>query len=308
MGVKIAVVGGGSTYTPELVDGIARRDGPPRRWTSSRCSTSTRAARGRRRPRRADAAPRRLAGPAASDGDRDEALDGADFVLVQLRVGGQAARLVDETLPHQFGTDRPGDDGRRRLRQGAADGAGAARLAEEVARRSAPGAWIVDFTNPVGIVTQALLDEGHRAIGLCNVAIGLQRRLRASGSASTPDDVELEHVGLNHLSWERAVRVDGVDRLPELLERDADGAGRDGRRRRRERAAVSGALPSYYLRYYYATTQVLRRAASTATRGRGGHGDRAATCSSCTATRRSTRSRSCSSTAAAPSTARRPRS
>src|SRR5207344_1417913 len=95
-------------------------------------------------------------------------------------------------------------------------------LAEAVRRRSAAGAWIIDFTNPVGIITQALLDEGHRALGLCNVAITLQRGLaRRLGVA--PDDVSLEHVGLNHLSWERAVRVDGVDRLPELI-RDDPGA------------------------------------------------------------------------------------
>ena len=80
-----------------------------------------------------------------------------------------------------------------------------------------PGVWLVDFTNPVGIVTQALLDDGHRAIGLCNVAIGFQRQF-AARLGVTPDQVELEHVGLNHLTWIRAVRVDGVDRLPELLD------------------------------------------------------------------------------------------
>ena len=89
-------------------------------------------------------------------------------------------------------------------------------IAETMGRRAAPGAWLIDFTNPVGMVTQALLDAGHRAIGLCNVAIGLQRRL-ATHLGVDPERVELEHVGLNHLSWERAVRVDGVDRLPELL-------------------------------------------------------------------------------------------
>src|SRR6185312_17468293 len=83
-------------------------------------------------------------------------------------------------------------------------------------RASNPDAWIVDFTNPVGIVTRALLQAGHRAVGLCNVAIGLQRYFaRLLGVA--PESVSLDHVGLNHLTWERAVRVDGVDRLPELL-------------------------------------------------------------------------------------------
>ena len=123
----------------------------------------------------------------------------------------------------------------------------------------------------------------------------------------TPDEVELEHVGLNHLSWERAVRVDGVDRLPELVETDADELG--------EMVGVPGvvvrtlrALPSYYLRYYYSTDVGAARSSSTATRARRRSWTSSATCSSCTATRPSTRSRSCSSTAAAPSTARRPRS
>ena len=135
-------------------------------------------------------------------------------------------------------------------------------IAEEVARRSAGGAWIVDFTNPVGIATRALLDEGHRAIGLCNVAIGLQRRF-AERFGVEADDVELEHVGLNHLSWERAIRINGVDRLPELLEPDAEGlAEMVGSRVEAVRAL--GAVPSYYLRYYYSPDEVLAEQ-------RGGH-------------------------------------
>ena len=88
-------------------------------------------------------------------------------------------------------------------------------IAEEI-RRASPGAWIVDFTNPVGIVTRALLQAGHRAIGLCNVAIGFQRRFAAL-LAVEPERVGLDHVGLNHLTWERAVLLDGVDVLPDLL-------------------------------------------------------------------------------------------
>ena len=128
-------------------------------------------------------------------------------------------------------------------------------LGEGSARRAAPGAWIVDFTNPVGIVTQALLDEGHRAIGLCNVAINIQRTI-ADRLGVPPERVELEQVGLNHLSWERAARVDGVDRLPELLERDgawlADHVGLP-----LELVRALGAIPSYYLHYYYETARVI---------------------------------------------------
>jgi 6-phospho-beta-glucosidase len=128
-------------------------------------------------------------------------------------------------------------------------------IAAETARRAAPGAWGVDFTNPGGIVTQALLDSGARAIGLCNVAIGLQRRLAVQFGVE-PERVALEHVGLNHLTWERAVFVDGVDRLPEMLEHDpaqaADEVGLPV-----ELVTELRSIPSYYLRYYYCRDEVL---------------------------------------------------
>jgi 6-phospho-beta-glucosidase len=169
-------------------------------------------------------------------------------VLIQLRVGGQAARLVDETLPPRFGTIGQETTGAGGFAKALRTVPVVLELAERVTRRSASGAWIVDFTNPVGIVTQALLDDGHRAIGLCNVAIGIQRRM-AERYGVEPERVELEHVGLNHLSWVRAVRVDGVDRLPELLDHDGDGARDMGFPVELLRALR--ALPSYYLRYYY---------------------------------------------------------
>ena len=128
-------------------------------------------------------------------------------------------------------------------------------LAELTARRANKDAWIVDFTNPVGIVTQALIDDGHRALGLCNVAITLQRRLAARFGVE-PERVQLEHVGLNHLSWERAVRVDGEDRLHDLLDEDASDLAEE-LRLPAEMLRWMGAIPSYYIRYYYLTRTVL---------------------------------------------------
>jgi 6-phospho-beta-glucosidase len=130
-------------------------------------------------------------------------------------------------------------------------------LAEETAERGAPGAWFVDFTNPTGLVTQALLDRGHRALGLCNVAIGFQRRF-AGLFGVEPERVQLEHVGLNHLTWERKILVDGVDRLPEILASSLDEVSEEtdlpG-----ELIASLGAIPSYYLHYYYLTSRVLQQ-------------------------------------------------
>jgi 6-phospho-beta-glucosidase len=255
MGIKIAVVGGGSTYTPELVDGIARRS---TRLTADELALFDIDAE--RLEIVGGLAERMLrrggwTGRLTVTTDRSEALDGADFVLIQLRVGGQQARLVDETLPNEFGAIGQETTGAGGFAKALRTVPVLLEIAAEVSRRAAKDAWIVDFTNPVGIATRALLDEGHRAIGLCNVAIGLQRRF-AQRFGVSPEDVELEHVGTNHLSWERAIRVNGVDRLPELLDSDAEGlAEMVGAPIEAVRALR--AVPSYYLRYYYSTPEVL---------------------------------------------------
>jgi 6-phospho-beta-glucosidase len=255
MGVKVAVVGGGSTYTPELVEGFANRadrlpidelvlfDIDPDRLEV----VGGLAARMLHRLE--------WPGRLVLSTDREAAIDGADFVVIQLRVGGQAARLVDETLPLRFGVIGQETTGAGGFAKALRTVPVVLELAELTGKRGAPGAWIVDFTNPVGIVTQALIDGGHRALGLCNVAITLQRRIAARFGVE-PERVELEHVGLNHLTWERAIRVDGEDRLRDLLEEDlADLAGE--LRLPLDLLRTVGAVPSYYLRYYYLTRTVL---------------------------------------------------
>ena len=255
MGLKVAVVGGGSTYTPELAEGLGART---ERLPIDELALLDVDAE---RLEVVGGLVRRMldrmswAGRVDATSEVDAALDGADFVLVQLRVGGQAARLVDETLPPRFGTVGQETTGAGGFAKALRTLPVVLELAERVARRSAPGAWIIDFTNPVGIVTQALLDEGHRAIGLCNVAIGFQRRM-AERFGVEPGRVELEHVGLNHLSWVRAVRIDGTDRLPELLARDGEGIARD-MRLPVELLRSLRAIPSYYLRYFYLPDVVL---------------------------------------------------
>ncbi|MDP9481600.1 MAG: 6-phospho-beta-glucosidase [Chloroflexota bacterium] len=253
--MKIAVVGGGSTYTPELVEGLeARRDRMPIDELVLLDIDQDRlrivGGLAQRMLDRLD-----WTGRLTCSGDRDAALDGADFVLIQLRVGGQAARLIDETLPPTFGVIGQETTGAGGFAKSLRTVPVVLELAELTARRSAKDAWIVDFTNPVGVVSQALIDAGHRAIGLCNMAINIQRGM-AKRFGVSPDRVRLEHVGLNHLTWERAVFVDGVDRLPELIEGDLDGLG--------EIANMPGevvrtlrAIPSSYLRYYYQTRQVV---------------------------------------------------
>ncbi len=255
MGVKVAVVGGGSTYTPELVEGfIARGDRFP---VDELVLLDIDGERLRIVGALAERMLRKVgwSGRLRLTERRDDALDGAGFVVVQLRVGGNRARLKDETIPLAHGCIGQETTGAGGFAKALRTVPVVLDLAEETARLGAPDAWLVDFTNPTGLVTQALLDRGYRAIGLCNVAIGLQRRFAAHFGVA-PDRVQLEHVGLNHLSWERAVLVDGVDRLPELLEEAMDVVA-DDLELPRDLIRTVGAIPSYYLRYYYLTDRVL---------------------------------------------------
>src|SRR3989440_12431297 len=102
--------------------------------------------------------------------DLDAAVEDADFVLIQIRVGGQRARLADETFPLPCGCIGQETTGAGGLAKALRTVPVVLGIADRV--RELADAWIVDFPNPVGIVTRALLDPGPRAIGLCNVAIG----------------------------------------------------------------------------------------------------------------------------------------
>ena len=253
--MKVVVVGGGSTYTPELIEGFADRDAALHvedlvllDVDAERLAVVGGLA-GRMLERRGW--PGRLTLTTGQDG----AFEGADFVLLQIRVGGQATRFVDETLPHRFGCIGQETTGPGGFAKALRTVPVVLDIAEAATRRAAPGAWIIDFTNPVGIVTQALVDGGFRAIGLCNVAIGMQRTF-AQRFGVEPARVELEHVGLNHLSWERAIRVDGKDVLPGLLETDGAWLA-DIVSLPEELVQALRAVPSYYLRYFYMTDVVL---------------------------------------------------
>ncbi len=262
--MKLAVVGGGSTYTPELVDGIARLTGdikvtelvlidPDESRLSVVGPFSARIMRKYGHPAKV-----------SWTSDIDRGLDGAGAVLIQLRVGGQATRHRDETWPLEFccvGQETTGAGGfAKALRTVPV----VLDIAERARRLAEPGAWIIDFTNPVGIVTRALLDAGHKAVGLCNVAIGYQREF-ASLLGVEPSRVILDHVGLNHLTWERAAFLDGTDKLPELLaahgEQIAAHTGQPA-----EVMAVAGGVPSYYLRYFWAHDAVVEEERGKPTR------------------------------------------
>jgi 6-phospho-beta-glucosidase len=255
--MKVTVVGGGSTYTPELVDGIARLKhlfsvddlvlvDPAKERLALVAGISQRIF-----------AKFGYSGQITFTTDLDRAVSDAAVVLLQLRVGGQAARAVDESLPLRCGCVGQETTGAGGLAKALRTVPVILQIAERISRLAAKDAWIIDFTNPVGIVTRALLDHGHRAVGLCNVAIGNQRAA-ADLLGIEPARVTLDHVGLNHLTWTRQILVDGQDRLPELLATSAEEmAGRSGiPAELLRRLAV---WPSYYLRYFYEHDQVVEQ-------------------------------------------------
>ncbi|GLX52420.1 6-phospho-beta-glucosidase [Streptomyces hygroscopicus subsp. hygroscopicus] len=256
--MKLTVVGGGSTYTPELVDGFARlRDTLPVEELVLVDPAAERLEPVGGLARRIFAR-QGHGGRIVTTSDLDAGIDGADAVLLQLRVGGQAARQRDETWPLECGCVGQETTGAGGLAKALRTVPVVLDIAERV-RRGNPRAWIIDFTNPVGIVTRALLHAGHRAVGLCNVAIGLQRKF-AAHLGVTPADVHLAHVGLNHLTWETAVHLggpEGENVLPELLAEHGDAIADDLRLPRRLLDRL-GIVPSYYLRYYYAHDEVVR--------------------------------------------------
>ncbi|HVK26190.1 MAG TPA: 6-phospho-beta-glucosidase [Actinokineospora sp.] len=253
--MKLAVVGGGSTYTPELVDGFARlRDVLPLSEIALIDPDTERltlvAGISRRILRRAGSPTLVTTWASVEDGAR-----AADAVLIQLRVGGQPARHLDETVPLTCGCVGQETTGAGGLGMALRTVPVVLSVAEKVAE-VAPDAWIVDFTNPVGIVTRALLDAGHRAIGLCNVAIGFQRRFAALLGVE-PAAVSLDHVGLNHLTWERAAYVDGVNVLPALIAKHGPALAEQVDLPVRL-LHMLGVVPSYYLRYFYEHDAVVR--------------------------------------------------
>ncbi|MFD4522489.1 6-phospho-beta-glucosidase [Streptomyces sp. NPDC058470] len=256
--MKLTVVGGGSTYTPELIDGFARlRDTLPIEELVLVDPAAERLELVGGLARRIFAR-QGHPGRIVTTADLDAGVEGADAVLLQLRVGGQAARNEDETWPLECGCVGQETTGAGGLAKALRTVPVVLDIAERV-RRTNPDAWIIDFTNPVGIVTRALLQAGHKTVGLCNVAIGFQRKFAALLGV-TPAEVHLDHVGLNHLSWETGVRLggpEGENVLPKLLAEHGDTIADD---LHLPRSIVDrlGVVPSYYLRYYYAHDEVVR--------------------------------------------------
>ncbi len=194
--------------------------------------------------------------------DLDEALTGADFVFSAIRVGGLPGRVVDERVALDEGVLGQETVGAGGVSYGLRTVPVAVRLARRVAAL-APDAWVINFTNPAGMVTEAMSAHlGDRVIGICDSPGGLGRRV-AGALGVDPDRAWFDYAGLNHLGWLRAVLVDGRDELPRLLADDAAVTSfEEGRLFGADWLRALGAVPNEYLHYYYSTREAVGAARS----------------------------------------------
>ncbi|MFF5970926.1 6-phospho-beta-glucosidase [Streptomyces sp. NPDC012769] len=190
--------------------------------------------------------------------DLDEALRGADFVFSAIRVGGLAGRAADERIALAEGVLGQETVGAG----GIAYGLRTLPVVTHIARRIAelaPESWVINFTNPAGMVTEAMSRIlGDRVVGICDSPVGLGRRVARVLGAS-PDEAWIDYVGLNHLGWLRGLRVGGHDILPRLFEDDALlGSFEEGKLFGTDWLRALGAIPNEYLHYYYFNREAVR--------------------------------------------------
>ncbi|MEV6840456.1 6-phospho-beta-glucosidase [Streptomyces sp. NPDC051133] len=190
--------------------------------------------------------------------DLDEALHGADFVFSTIRVGGLAGRADDERVALEQGVLGQETVGAGGIAYGLRTVPVAVDIARRVARL-APDAWVINFTNPAGLVTEAMSRHlGDRVIGICDSPVGLGRRI-ARVLGADPGEAFVDYVGLNHLGWVRGLRVAGRDELPRLLADPALlGSFEEGRLFGTDWLQSLGAIPNEYLHYYYFNREAVR--------------------------------------------------
>ncbi len=268
--IKVAVIGGGSTYTPELIEGFIKSyaEFPVHRLMLMDIDEHKMGIVGGLAKRMVKASGLDI--EVELTADRQKAIEGTAFVITQIRVGQMPARILDEKIPPRFGvigqeTTGPG---------GFAKALRTIPVILDIARemeRLAPKAMLINFTNPAGLVTEALQAHSPIAsIGLCNSPIGAEMRL-AEAFATQRKHVLLDWVGLNHLNWIRGARVDGKDVWERVLQMEIESA----RENMDEHWGFSAELletlqliPNGYLNYFYYHDRMLAvQKAAQKTRG-----------------------------------------
>lgn len=255
-GLDICVIGGGSTYTPELIEGFIEREQglSVARITLMDIDPQRLEVVGGLAKRMLKAADSQIELRLSSE--RKEALENADFVLTQIRVGGGQARIRDEHIPLKYGVVGQETTGPGGFAKALRTIPVMLEIAADIAR-VAPKARLINFTNPAGIITEAVskhTDVG--VIGLCNGPVGAWRGI-AAGLGVEPEQVRLDYVGLNHLSWVRGIYLDSRDVTAEVMQEAIAHAGQGEGSFAPELLKMLWMLPSYYLDYYYNTDRVV---------------------------------------------------
>ncbi|HSB66040.1 MAG TPA: 6-phospho-beta-glucosidase [Anaerolineales bacterium] len=262
--MKIAVIGGGSTYTPELVNGFLERTSSlpvNELWLMDIDLQRLGIVGGfAQRMVRAKGEPFKV----VLTDDQQAAIQGASYVITQLRVGQMPARVADEYLGLRHGLIGQETTGVGGMAKALRTIPVIMKIAEDM-RNYAPGALLANFTNPAGLVTQALQKYAPDipSVGVCNVAIGtkmsiIEKLEQRAGTTITIDQTELNTLGLNHLSWHRGFKVDGVEMWPQVIESTLEQLRSDPDAEWDLRTIeVLGMLPNYYLQYYYHTARKL---------------------------------------------------
>jgi 6-phospho-beta-glucosidase len=255
-GLKIAVIGGGSSYTPEIVEGFINKykEMPIRElWLVD-------IEEGKHKLEIVGELAKRMVEKSGLPIkvmltlDRREAIAGADFVTTQMRVGLLAARRRDEHIPISHGVigqETTGPGGMMKALRTVPVILDICRDIEELA----PDAWLLNFTNPAGIVTEAVLKHSKvKTVGLCNSPINFQKFV-AKEYGVTEREVLPEFVGINHLHWVTAAYVNGEDKLEEMIEGGRNYSATNVTAFDWDYDFLSslGAIPTYYLRYFYMT-------------------------------------------------------
>ncbi|WP_217597479.1 6-phospho-beta-glucosidase [Cohnella sp. GbtcB17] len=266
--LKVAVIGGGSSYTPELIEGILRYhdEFPVRELVLADIEAGA-----EKLAIVADLARRMIARSGKEIAlrttlDRREAIAGADFVTTQLRVGMLEARSLDEKIPlsHRLiGQETTGAGGFAKALRTVPVILDICRDMEELA----PDAFLVNFTNPAGLVTEAVLKHSRiKTVGLCNLPIDTKMQIAALYGVE-PERVFIEMAGINHLHWTTRVLLDGADVTDSFLKTLGSGKGLTVKNvpdLEWDAAFITslGALPCSYHRYYYMKNEMLAELAS----------------------------------------------
>lgn len=264
-GVKIVTIGGGSSYTPELVDGFLKRyDTLPVRelWLVDIPA-------GEEKLKVVSAFARRMVKRAGvpmeihTTLDRREALPGADFVTTQLRVGQLEARVKDERIPLKHGILGQETNGAGGLFKGMRTIPVIINICRDI-EELCPRAWLINFTNPVGMVMEGInrYTDFKRIIGLCNVPYGMHKAV-ADMLEKPMDEVQVTMGGLNHMVYVTKVETDGRDVTGEVLKNwGAQGVVKNIKAVSWDHDFITqlGVLPCSYHRYYYMTKEYLAEA------------------------------------------------